>query len=80
MNNNEIVITVQVDGATVWEHATFYVHQKVQTVIDKGQKESKLSRNALYVISLEGRTLPLDVSFEEAGVKTGAVLSLEYFE
>jgi hypothetical protein len=74
VNKNEIVITVKSQNGNTWADAAFNLHQKIRLVIEQGLSKLMLDRNRTYEVLLDGRSLALDASFEDAGVTAGALL------
>jgi hypothetical protein len=75
MNKNQFTVTVKAQNGNTWPNAIFNVHQRVRHVIEAAVKELHLDASRTYEVLLSGqRSLPLDASFEDAGVRDGDLL------
>jgi uncharacterized protein with PhoU and TrkA domain len=77
-NKNEIGLTIKSQSGGTWPDAEFNVHQKVRHVLQKAldtfHLDTRLTYEVLLVRGSEQRSLPLDESLQNVGLRDGDLL------
>lgn len=76
MSKNKISVTIKSQSGGTWPDAEFNIHQKVRHLLEKAIDEFHLDPQRTYevVLDRDARSLSLDASLADAGVRDGDLL------